>query len=173
MRPKIRTVSLWAGGLAALAMAAFLGYAFSLQGTLGLAQWRPDWRRNFLFMAAIGALPVVVAAAGRLTFRDASRKPGRVFALIAAVLAGISIASSAGLFYYLLGTSRAIAGPIPARPLVDPRAGLAGSGGSVRVSISSDPHWGAPRGERLREDGHTPERRRGAAEARRLLHPRR
>jgi hypothetical protein len=143
MRSKIRVVSLWAGGLAALAVAAFLLFAFTRQGTLGLAQWQPSWRSNFILIAALGALPIVLAAAGALVIRDGSRKPAAVFAWMATVLAALAIAAGAALFGYVLTKSRASGGPVPALSLVDPSAGIAGADGKVRISISSDPHWGA------------------------------
>jgi len=143
MRARIRTISIWAGGLAAIAMAAFLCFAFTRQGTLGLARWNGDWRLIFIGLAALGALPIVLSIVVRLVIRDDSRKPGKAFAWTATAIAALAIVASAGLFYYVLSTSRAIAGPITALSLVDPSVGIPESGGAVRVSISSDPHWGA------------------------------
>jgi hypothetical protein len=145
MSTRIRAVSIWAGCLGALAIGAFLLFAFTRQGTLGLAQWHPGWRRTFILIAALGALPIVLAAAGRLFIRDGSRRSGAVFAWAATALAVLALAASAALFGYILSASRSIAVPAPAQvpTLVDPRSGIPGSGGTVRLSISSDPHWGA------------------------------
>src|SRR5512137_1927113 len=121
MRSRIRVVSLWADCAAALAMAAVLLFAFTRQGTLGLAQLQPDWRLNFIILAALGALPIVLAAAAAVFIKDGSKRPGKAFAWIATILAALAIAASAALFAYILGTSRKFAGPVPPIVLVDPQ----------------------------------------------------
>jgi hypothetical protein len=128
---------------AALAVAALLAWIFSLQGTVGLFEWHPPWRLNFLLIGAAGLVPLALALVALPRLKDRSWKAGGPIAAASFAFAALGILLAAGLAAYVLASARAVASPQPALALVDPMAGVPGSGGEVRLSLSSDPHWGA------------------------------
>lgn len=129
--------------IAALAVAALMAWLFSLESTLGLLEWHPPWRRNFILIGASGILPLVPALLGLYRRGDGSRKRGAVLAAASIALSGMAIALSASLAFYVYSSSRPAARPIPAFSALDPARGVPGRDGVVRLSLSSDPHWGA------------------------------
>jgi hypothetical protein len=141
-----KRVSFVAAAIAAVVTAVFFAWLFSLQSTLGLAQWSPGWRGNFILIGIVGLLPLLISLA-RLFFERRNRlaawKPGAVLAVAAFVFSGLALLLAGGLFYYVESSARSIQKPIPAVRLVDPLKGIAVSGGVLRISLSSDPHWGA------------------------------
>jgi hypothetical protein len=146
MRKRTKNVSLGVSALATLAVAALLAWLFSLEGTLGLAQWNPPWRRNFILIGAAGLLPLVVALAGHPRRHRDDWKPGAAIAVAAFAFAGAALALASGLFAYVETSSRSARMAIPELRLVDPSEGIraAAPDGTLRLSVSSDPHWGAP-----------------------------
>ena len=128
--------------IAALAVAALLSWFFSRQGTSGLFEWHPPWRRNFILIGASGLLPLVLGIVLAARREDPARKRGSLLAAIAMAASILALLLSGGLFAYVLSSSRSTARPVPPLNLVDPSRGIPGSGGSVRISLSSDPHWG-------------------------------
>jgi hypothetical protein len=146
MRKRTKNVSLGVSAFAALAIAALLAWLFSFEGTLGLAQWNPPWRLNFILIGAAGLLPLVVALAGLPRRHRDDWKPGAAIAVAAMSLSVVAIALAGGLFAQVETASGVAKSPIPALKLVDPSAGIRPSGkdGILRLSFSSDPHWGAP-----------------------------
>jgi hypothetical protein len=142
----IRTrIPLIASALAAAAIAAFLIWAFSLESTAGLYEWHPPWRRNFLLIGGAGLLPALLALGG-LALR--SRAPGgkglagKSLSAASLGFSAIALALAGGLFGYIVSSTAAPRDPIPALSLIDPAAGIEGREGVVRLSLSSDPHWG-------------------------------
>jgi predicted MPP superfamily phosphohydrolase len=146
MRKRTKNYSLAAAAIAAAATAALLIWLFSLQSTLGLAQWHPTWRRNFILIGAAGLVPLILALAGHPRRRDEAWKPGAVLAMGAFAFAAFALALSGGLLAFVVSSSGSARYPVPALKLVDPAAGIAASNpdGTLRLSLSSDPHWGAP-----------------------------
>ncbi|HET7838836.1 MAG TPA: metallophosphoesterase, partial [Rectinemataceae bacterium] len=72
-------------------------------------------------------------------------KTGALLAWACLGLGALALAASALLFTYVYTTSRQLGAERPPIRLVDPASGIAsGADGHVRVSVSSDPHWGAP-----------------------------
>lgn len=130
--------------IAAAAVAALLTWFFSLQGTLGLFEWQPPWRRNFILIGVAGLLPLALALVGLRRIKDSAWRPGAVLAVAAIAFSALAIALSGGLLAYVLSSATSVQEPIPAVRLVDPAVGIAGRGGVVRLSLASDPHWGSP-----------------------------
>jgi tartrate-resistant acid phosphatase type 5 len=142
MRIRTKRFSLVLAAIAALAAAAFLGWIFTRQGTLGLAQWHPDWRRNFILIGLSGILPLVIGLLGLRRHKDEAWKPGAFLAVAAISFSVLSLAVSGGLSAYVLSAATSAKAPHAAMKLIDPELGIAASGGVVRLSLSSDPHWG-------------------------------
>ncbi|MDP3177125.1 MAG: metallophosphoesterase, partial [Spirochaetaceae bacterium] len=103
------------------------------------------------------ALSAALRAALRATPRGAPKELATIASLAAITFAAASIAVDAGFFVWISSTSSrsTAASPLSAQPAgrfalrgVDPRQGISASGGAsgdvVRLSISSDPHWGSP-----------------------------
>jgi hypothetical protein len=128
---------------AAMAVAAALGWFFSRQGTLGLFQWQASWRRVFILIGLSGLLPLALGVAVSLRIKDAARRPGRILAVATLAFSALGILVAGGLFAYVWSSARAVARPVPAVKLVDPSVGIGDPGVEVRLSVSSDPHWGA------------------------------
>jgi hypothetical protein len=93
--------------VAAIAVAAFLGWLFSRQSTVGLFEWHPPWTRNFILIGISGLLPVLLALAGLRRRKDETWKPG-------AILAGLTIGFSALAIALVAGR---YGSPRPARAL--------------------------------------------------------
>jgi tartrate-resistant acid phosphatase type 5 len=146
MRKRTKDYSLAAAAIAALAMAALFIWLFSFQSTMGLAQWQPTWRRNFILFGVAGILPLLVALIGLPKRRHEAWKPGAAIAIAAFATAFLSVALAAGLFQYVESSSGAARLPRPTLNLIEPAAGIAASepDGILRLSLLSDPHWGAP-----------------------------
>jgi hypothetical protein len=145
MRIGTKGFSLALAAVAALAVASLLAWLFSLQSTLGLFEWDPPWRRNIILIGVAGLLPLLLALASLPRIRDASWRPGALLAVATIAFSALAIALSGGLLAYVLASARAVEMPIPAVRLVDPAAGIEGQGGVARLSLASDPHWGAPK----------------------------
>lgn len=137
---------------AAAADAFFFAWIFAARGTLGLALWA--WGPRLAALAAVGlAGPLLAAAAFAAAPRSAAAPSGfrRAARLAASVLSGTA-SSLAFLVYAALAIGLAVVGrPAgtqasdgrPPLALVDRAAGVAtAEPGVVRLSLSSDPHWG-------------------------------
>ncbi len=148
MKTETKVFSLVAGGLAAAAVFGFLIWLFSLEGTRGLAAW--GWRRIFLAVAVVGALPLLLALAGLPWLRREEAIPGALFSGTAIGLAALCIVAVAIGFGEIELRARRLTKPRPTLKLIEPAAGIIPggpadpeSGAMLRLSISSDPHWGA------------------------------
>ncbi len=138
-----RPASLLLSLLAALGMGGLMAWLFSREGTLGLWQWESEWRLVIQVLAALGALPLVLALAGIMA-RLLDRKAATVLAWVSLAFAVLAISAAATLFVYLRQSSHELDASRPAPALVDPASGIApGADGIVRISLSSDPHWGS------------------------------
>ncbi len=142
MKPGTKKVSLAMAAAAGLAIAAALAWFFSRQSTIGLFEWHPPWRRNFILIGAAGLLPLLLALAALPRRKDPAWKPGPALAIATMAFSALAILLAGGLFAYVWSSARSVALPIPSLTLVDPAVGVPGSGGAVRISLSSDPHWG-------------------------------
>ena len=129
---------------AALAVAALLAWLFSLQGTLGLFEWHPSWRRNFILIGVAGFVPLVLGLVALPRVLDPSWKPGGAVAVTTMAFSALALLIAGGLFAYVWSSAHSVSSPAPVVRLVDPAIGIPGSGGVARLSLSSDPHWGAP-----------------------------
>lgn len=148
MRSRTERLSLALSCAAALAVAVLFAWLFSRQGTTGLYQWHPDYRRIFILIGAAGLVPLILALLARLLARPlpqarVSRAPG-ILRVASLSFAGLMILTSMLLFAALRSTAHAVAANRPSVQLVDPIQGIAGREGMVRLSLSSDPHWGSP-----------------------------
>jgi len=67
------------------------------------------------------------------------------WAFLLVPLLALALAVAGGLSFYVLSTATSVQAPAAAAAvkLVDPAAGIAGSLGVLRLSMSSDPHYGA------------------------------
>lgn len=140
MKPDLKSIAVAAGAAAALLMAVLVFWLLSWKGTTGLIEWSAKWRDIFLVLIILGALPLLLSAAGLVMHRSGDRV--RFLPPIALVLSVVSVLCAVGLFVSLRAMARP-AGDVPVLHLVDPGAGVRGTEGEVRLSISSDPHWGS------------------------------
>lgn len=132
--------SLIMASVGAAVVAALLLWLFAQQSTLGLVQWTPEWRRNFTLIGLCGIVPLALALGGLRI----PGKTGTALAVAGIAFSALSIALAGGLFGYVASSAYALAKPLPAVNLVDTKAGIAAdSKGIVRITLSSDPHWGA------------------------------
>ena len=125
-------------------MAAFLVWAFSQAGTLGMYRW--GYRMPVLALTALGTAPLFLVAALRF-FRA---RPGQVPFIMGAFVMGVSVLSifaTAGVCVYIFtnayGTNATGIKPVT----VDPAQGLpvrvaADGTQALRVALSSDAHYG-------------------------------
>jgi hypothetical protein len=143
MNTRTKIAALILSAVAFLAIAVLLLWLFSRQGTLGLFQWSPTWRLVFILVGAAGLLPLLLGLISLPRATDPSWKPGGILAVATIAFSALAIIIACGLSAFVLSQARSVATPIPAVRLVDPSVGIAGSGGVARISISSDPHWGA------------------------------
>ena len=139
-----RRLSIVLAVVATLAVAALLSWLFSLQSTLGLFQWNPSWRRNFILIGVAGLIPLVLGLVALPHLMDPSWRAGKAIAATTIGFSALALLIAGGLLAYVWSSARSISLPIPVVKLVDPNIGIPGSGGMARLSISSDPHWGAP-----------------------------
>ena len=128
-----------------VAMAAFMIWAFTQVGTLGLYSWG-GVKHIILALCAVGIVPIVSAVAVRLLLRDAGKAYDAANAVCVAV-STLSLLVAVGTALVIF--TNAYGDPAPAdRPaLIDPAKGFplrAGTDGSptFRVALSSDPHYG-------------------------------
>ncbi|MBN1241165.1 MAG: metallophosphoesterase [Spirochaetales bacterium] len=135
-----RTVPVALAG--AVASTAVLAWLFALPGVAGLFHWgyqRPAFVALALLAAVPPALLLVALAARRLVSERAARYPRAVAALAGGLGLLVSLAACVGVSV----------APLPGRPadsplrLVDERVGIAPGSALVRLSFSSDPHFGA------------------------------
>jgi UDP-2,3-diacylglucosamine pyrophosphatase LpxH len=152
MKSSVKRVSTIVTISSAAAVAAFFAWLFSLQSSLGLFVWQPEWRRNFLLIGAAGALPLMLTlsrliaqrASGR---RDEGWKPGKVLSTAAIAASGLALLLAGGLLYYIESSARSVQAPVPVVKLLDPKAGIAATDGVLRITLSSDPHWGSEKAD--------------------------
>jgi tartrate-resistant acid phosphatase type 5 len=144
MKIRTKTVSLAMAAVAALSIAGVLAWLFSLESTLGLFQWQPPWRRNFILIGAAGLVPLALALAGLPRRRDGAWRPGAAIAVAAMAFSVLALALAGGLFYYVYSSDHELKLPLPSVRLIDPSAGIASAEGVLRLSLSSDPHYGNP-----------------------------
>lgn len=124
------------------AMAAFLIWAFSRAGTLGLYRW--GYRAQVLALVALGALPLAFlgarAAVGRAT-------PKAVLGGLCIAFSAISLIAAIGVAAYVFSQAYGTPADAPRPALIDPAMGIplrASTDGrpTLRVALSSDPHYG-------------------------------
>jgi hypothetical protein len=156
MKTKTKFIGLAMAALAAASVAAFLIWLFTLEGMKGLSAW--GWAKIFTAIGVAGALPLLLYLAATLArgLRAEGSKAGAALSGISLALAAAAILAVAGLTAYLWSKGHAFSGNVPALNLVDPAKGIVpadqgtGPGGKVvaggptlRLALSSDPHWGA------------------------------
>ena len=139
-----RKFSLVMAAVAALAIAALLSWLFSLQSTLGLFEWHPSWRRNFIMIGVAGLIPFVLGLIALSHLMDPAWRAGKAIAATTIGFSALALLIASGLFAYVWSSAHSIALPMPVVKLVDPALGIPGTGDTTRLSISSDPHLGAP-----------------------------
>jgi UDP-2,3-diacylglucosamine pyrophosphatase LpxH len=137
MSSATKTASLIMAAVGAAAIAALLVWLFAQQSTLGLVQWAPEWRRIFILVGICGLIPLVLGAIESI-------RRGTVLAIVTIAFSVLAIVLAGALFGYIASSAYALKEPLPAVKLLNPKAGIAAdSQGMVRLSLSSDPHWGA------------------------------
>jgi hypothetical protein len=140
MSTSAKGASVIMAAVGAPAIAALLVWLFAQQSTLGLVQWNPEWRRNFILIGACGLVPLILC----VVCLAVGKRLGTAFAVITIAFSALAIALAGGLFGYVASSAYALKKPLPAVNLIDPKAGIASEAkGIVRLSLSSDPHWGA------------------------------
>ena len=149
MRIGTRKFALALSAAAAFAIAALLAWLFSRQGTLGLFQWHPTYRRIFILIGAAGLIPLVPSLLALPLLNKPAIRGASVLAILSIAFSALAILLAAGLFAGVETIAHAVDLPLPLVKLVDPSAGIPGSGGLVRLSLSSDPHWGAPQSDAM------------------------
>jgi len=137
--------SLIVAAAAFVAMAAFMIWAFTQAGTLGMYRWG-GVKHIFLALCAVGIVPIVVTVAVRVLLRDA----GKAYDVANAVCVAVStlsllvaVGTALVIFTNAYGDAASADGPA----LIDPGKGFplrAGADGAptFRVALSSDPHYG-------------------------------
>ncbi len=137
--------SLIVAAAAFVAMAAFMIWAFTQAGTLGMYRWG-GVKHIFLALCAVGLVPIVVTAAVRVLLRDAGKAYDVANAVcVAASTLSLLVAVGTALVIFTNAYGDAASADGPA--LIDPGKGFtlrAGTDGSptFRVALSSDPHYG-------------------------------
>jgi len=125
-------------------MSAFLLWAFSQPGTLGMYRW--GYRVPVLALCAIGLVPIVVIAV-TFVLRGKSGKAHAIAKSLGMSISTISLLVALGVGLYV--ATNAFGAPASSkRPtLIDPAKGFpmrTGADGqpTFRVALSSDPHYG-------------------------------
>jgi hypothetical protein len=142
MKAGLKGFSVAMAAAGALSVAALLCWLFSLEGTLGLFQWHLDWRRNFILIGVAGLVPLALGLAVLALRKARGRRALRFFAAAAIASSALALLLAGGLFAYVISGARSVAMPLPPVRLIDPSVGIPGRSGAVRLSLSSDPHWG-------------------------------
>jgi len=131
-------------GAAFVAMAAFMIWAFSQPGTLGMYRW--GYRVPVLALCAAGLLPIVVAA-GIMALRGRSDKFLAIANGVSIGLSTLSLLVTVGVSLYIFTNAYGVAASAGLPAILDPARGIplrAGADGvpTFRVALSSDPHYG-------------------------------
>lgn len=140
-RNRFGTWQIWIAATGALVSGAFLLWAFSRPGTLGLYRW--GYKAPFLALMGLAAFALIVTGA----YRIIASKTGRRIVFLGwfgAIAAILSLGVGGGVATFIL--LKAYGGDLPTAAdksiLPDPRLGLAvPAGRSLRVALSSDPHF--------------------------------
>jgi acid phosphatase len=134
--------------IAAIVVGAFFAWLFSLEGSKGLGQW--GWNTVYLAIAVTGALPLILSLAGLPWIKAGASRLGAGLSIASLVLSVIVTAGILILAGEIVTRAHHVAKPVPSLNLVDPSKGLVPSGPAdatgqavLRLSLSSDPHWGA------------------------------
>jgi len=157
----MRSMTRWTSAATAAAIvaastavaAACLAWIFTRESSLGLYRWT-EWRGRLNAIMIGAAAPAILGLAALALRRLTRGGPGALAAkaaagleLGAAILGALVALGMAALWIGLGSLSRSMSGgPAPALRLVAPVSGIAPNparGGSVLLSFSSDPHWGA------------------------------
>jgi Predicted phosphohydrolases len=139
-----RRALVWA--LLALVLCAAMNiYHYSLQGARGLYLWDKTWLFRILIL--MGLLPLGLLALSLPLEKFKARIPSKLlrgFSLVASFLVGLT---SIGILAFLIATPRIGTLRAPNLQLIDPSKGFMVTqdteGLLLRLSVSSDPHWGA------------------------------
>lgn len=133
---------------AAIAVAAFFIWFLGLEGSRGLGAW--GWNKIYYAIAAVGVLPLVLSLLTLLWRRTEMAKPAMVLGIASLVLSVIVCVGILITWGELVTRAHKVSGPIPDLNLVDPSKGIAPAGPVdasgrevLRISLSSDAHWGA------------------------------
>ncbi len=150
--PKKFRNSLFLTGAAIVAFATMVLYMLGLKGTKGFFTWYLPI--PLLPVAVLVILPFALALLAGF-FREQSGIAARILRWIAGIGAVLVLFASCGFSGFLYFTPRSGTIELPKLTLIEPAAGIvphsasqAGGGGTspfLRVSISSDAHWGSPR----------------------------
>jgi len=150
MKIQLKSIAAMSGGMSFLVTAVLIVWLISWKGTLGLIQWSARWRHIFLAFAALGVLPVLLSLVGLLLSRYAW--PVRILPPLSLGFSVLAVLCAVGLFVGLRSLSRPSGEP-PSLGLLNPASGIPGSGGAVRLAVSSDPHWGASTADAAAREG--------------------
>ncbi len=124
------------------AMAAFLTWAFSQAGTLGLYRW--GYRTQVLTLVALGSLPLALLGARAAVGRAA---PKAVLGGLCVAFSVVSLIAALGVAAYVFSQAYGAPAEAPRPALIDPAGGIplrspADGRPLLRVALSSDPHYG-------------------------------
>ncbi len=138
------TFTIVIAGAAFLAMTAFLIWAFSQAGTLGMYRW--GYRTPVLALGAVGILPLAVLAAV-LVLRRRGSKVAEIVNSISISLSTLSLLVALGVSLYIFTNAYGTAASVERPTVLDPATGFPlriGTDGmpTFRVALSSDPHYG-------------------------------
>jgi len=144
MSPRKDTFSIVIAGAAFLAMSAFLLWAFSQAGTLGMYRW--GYRMPVLALTAVGLLPLAGAAAALASRRRSGNFPAIVNGISIAI-STLSLLVALGVSLYIFTNAYGAAASSERPAILDPARGFplrTGADGTptFRVALSSDPHYG-------------------------------
>ena len=133
---------------AAIVVASFLIWLLGLEGSKGLGAW--GWNRIYIAIAAAGALPLLLSLITLFWRKTEMARPATVLGIVAIVLSVIVSAGVLVTWGEIVTRAHRVSKPIPALNLVDPQKGIRPAGPAdasgqeaLRISLSSDAHWGA------------------------------
>jgi UDP-2,3-diacylglucosamine pyrophosphatase LpxH len=150
MKTETRIFSIVVSVIAALVVAGFFLWIFSLQSTKGLPAWGDGWSTNFKAVGFLGVLPLIIALIGLFWLKRPDSRLGTGIGIAAIALAGLVVVGTVIGIGEISLRSKALTKPLPQLNLVDPGKGIALRGPAdaegnpvLRLALSSDPHWGA------------------------------
>ena len=144
MSPRKHTFTMVIAGTAFLAMSAFLIWAFSQTGTLGMYRW--GYRTPVLALVVVGLLPL----GGAVAVLALRKRGGTLIAIVNGISIGVSTLSllvALGVSLYIFTNAYGTIAAKERPTVLDPARGFplrtAPDGTpTFRVALSSDPHYG-------------------------------